>query len=161
MSRRKCCYEQPRDFSALRGRIKEKYAHEYELAAELGLTKQAFSCKLHSFSAFTVSEIVRICELLDIPTAELDAYFRTPLIMKVQPKGIRDAIKEKCRTEAALARKIGMKRSKLCHRLNFQVDFRYSELVSIAEALELPVAQVVELLEVERRKADEQKAQSD
>lgn len=161
MSRRKCCYEQPRDFSALRARIAEKYAHEYEFAAELGLTKQALSCKLHSFAVFTVNEIVRICELLDIPDTELDVYFRTPLIIKVEPKGIRDTIKEKCRTEAALARKIGMAKNQLCHRLNFQVDFRYSELLRIVEALELPIAAVVELLEVERRKADGQRTQND
>lgn len=160
MSKRKCCYEQPRDFSALRARIAEKYTHEYEFAVELGLTKQALSCKLHSFAVFTVSEIVRICELLDIPDSELDTYFRTPLIVKEEPKGLRDFIKKKCRTEAALARKIGMAKNKLCHRLNFQIDFRYSELLSIAEALGLPIAEVVELLEVERGKADGQRTQS-
>lgn len=161
MSKRKCCYEQPRDFSALRVRIAEKYTHEYEFAAELGLTKQALSCKLNSFSAFTVKEIVRICELLDISDSELDAYFRTPLVVREEPKGLRDIIKKKCRTEAALARKIGMAKNKLCHRLNFQVDFRYSELLSIAEALGLPITEVVELLEVERRKADGQRPQID
>ena len=161
MAKRKCCYEQPRDFSALRARIAEKYMYEYDFAKELGLTKQALSCKFHSFSAFSVKEIVRICELLDIPDSELDTYFRTPLIVKEEPTGLRDIIKKKCRTESALARRIGMAKNKLCHRLNFQVDFRYSELLSIAEALGLPIAEVVELLEVERRKADGQRTQND
>ena len=48
MSAYKCCYEQPRDFSALRKRIAEKYTHEYVFAVELGMAKQTLSRKLNS-----------------------------------------------------------------------------------------------------------------
>lgn len=161
MSKYKCRYEQPRDFSALRERIAEKYTHEYMFAAELGIAKQTLSRKLNSIEIFTVSDICKICELLDIPDDELDAYFRTPLIAKDEPKGIRDVIKEKFGTEAALAHTMGMEKKKLGNRLNFQIDFRYTELLNLAKALDIPIAEVVALLEVERRKADEQRTKND
>ena len=160
MSAYRCCYEQPRDFSALRKRIAEKYTHEYVFAVELGMAKQTLSRKLNSVEPFTVSDICKICELLDLPEAELDFYFRTSLVAKEEPKGIRDVIKEKFGTEAALARFMGMEKNTFGKRLNFQVDFRYSELLNLAKALELPIAELVELLEVERGKADGQRTQS-
>lgn len=160
MSAYKCCYEQPRDFSVLRKLIAEKYTHEYVFAVELGMAKQTLSRKLNSIEPFTVSDICKICELLDIPETELDFYFRTSLVAKEEPKGIRDVIKEKFGTEVALARSVGMEKNTLGKRLNFQVDFRYSEILNLAKALELPIAEVVELLEVERGKADGQRTQS-
>lgn len=156
-----CCYEQPRDFSALRKRIAEKYPHEYVFAAEMGMAKQTLSRKLNSIEPFTVSDIFKICELLELPETELDLYFRTPLVAKEEPKGIRDIIREKFGTEAALARSMGMEKNTLGKRLNFQIDFRYTELLNLAKALELPIAEVVELLEAERRKADGQRSQND
>ena len=151
MSKYKCYYEQPRDFSAIRRRIAERYAYEYEFATELGMNKQTFSRKLNSIAPFTVGEICKICELLDIPENEIEEHFRTPLIPKESPRGIRTLIKNKFGNEAALARKIGMPKNTLGSRLNFQIDFRYSELLRLAEALEITMNETVELLECERR----------
>lgn len=151
MSKYQCYYEQPRDYSAIRKRIAERYTFEYEFAAELGMNKQTFSRKLNNIAPFSVSEICRICELLDIPENEIEEHFRTPLVPKEEPKGIRVLIKQKYGNEAALARKMGMPKNTLGHRLNFHIDFRYSELLRLADALEISMNETVELLECERR----------
>lgn len=151
MAKYTCCYEQPRDFSAIHSRIAERHEHEYLFAAELGITKQSLSRKLNSIEPFTVSDICTICELLDIPESEIDAYFRTPLVKQEEIRSLRTVIKEKFGTEAALARATGMPKNTLGHRLNFEIDFRYTELLKIAEALEISISELVELLEVERR----------
>ena len=152
MSAYKCCYAQPRDFSALRSRIAEKYTYEYQFADTLGMNKQKFSKKMRSVVPFNPQEIRRICELLDISRDEIPQYFRTPLLPKDEQKGLRAVIKEKFGNEAAFARHIGMQKNTLCHRLNFQIDFRYSELVKIADALGLSMSELIGLLEIERRK---------
>lgn len=155
MSRYECCYDVPRDFSAIRKRIAEKYKYEYEFAAALGMNKQTFSRKLNSITAFTVPEILRICELLEISESEIEACFRTPLVVVEKPVGIRTMIKSRYGNEAALARKIGMPKNTLCQRLNFKVDFRYSELLRISEALGISMIETVELIEEERRQYEQ------
>ncbi len=157
MAKYACCYQQPRDFSAIRARIAEKYNFEYEFAAELGMNKQSLSRKLNSISPFSVKEICRICELLDIPCEDIDKYFRTPLVARKEPKGIRAAIKDKFRNEATLARAMGMPKNTLCNRLNFQIDFRYTELLRMAELLEISLEEAVKLIEIERRKLSDQR----
>lgn len=151
MSKYECCYDVPRDFSVIRKRIAEKYKYEYEFAAELGMNKQTFSRKLHSITAFTVSEILKICELLEISESEIEACFRTPQVPETRPIGIRTKIRVHYGNEAALARKIGMPKNTLCQRLNFKIDFRYSELLRISEALGISMSETVELIEEERR----------
>ena len=151
MSKYECCYDTPRDFSVIRQRIAEKYKYEYEFAAALGMNKQTFSRKLNSITAFSVSEILKICELLEVSESEIEACFRTPLVVKEKPRGIRTVIRSRYGNEAALARKIGMPKNTLCQRLNFKVDFRYSELLRIAEALDISMSETVELIEAERR----------
>ena len=117
----------------------------------MGMNKQTFSRKLNSITAFSVSEILKICELLGVSEEEIEACFRTPQVVQEKPRGIRTVIRSRYGNEAALARKIGMPKNTLCQRLNFKIDFRYSELLRIAEALDISVCETVELLEVERR----------
>ena len=155
MSKYRCYYEHPRDFSAIRQRIAERYTYEYEFAAELGMNKQTFSRKLNNITPFSVSEICKICDLLKIPDNEIEKYFRTLLIKKKDPEGIRSVIKSKFKYEASLARRMGMSKAALCSRLNFKSDFRYSELMLLTEALEISLDQVIALIEIERRKSNE------
>ena len=156
MSERKCCYDRPRDFSALRNRIAEHYQYEYQFAEKLGMTKQCLSRKMKSITPFTVDDICKIAEALHLEDADLDAYFRTPLVFVEEQKGLRAIIKEKCGNEASLARAINMRKNVLCHRLNFKTDFRYSELVAMAKALQISIGELAELLEIERGKLDAQ-----
>lgn len=44
-----------------------------KIAAELGISRQSFSCKLNNKIQFKVSEIQRLCELLNI--SNKDEYF--------------------------------------------------------------------------------------
>ena len=151
MSKYRCYYEHPRDFSAIRKRIADRYTYEYEFAAGLGMNKQTFSRKLNNITPFSVSEICKICNLLDIPDSEIEKHFRTLLVKKKGPEGIRSVIKSKYKYEAALARRIGMSKAALCSRLNFKSDFRYSELMLLTEALEVSLDEVIKLIEIERK----------
>jgi DNA-binding protein Fis len=158
MAKYECCYDRPRDFSAIRKRIAEKYPFEYKFAAELGLNKQTLSRKLNSITPFSVSEICKVCELLDIPDTDIEMYFRTPLVENEEPRGLRAVIKEAFGNEAALARAMGMPKNTLCHRLNFQIDFRYGELMRMSEVLGIGMEEIVRLIEIERGKMNGQRS---
>ena len=158
MPARKCCYDCPRDFSALRERIAEHYQYEYQFAEKLGMTKQCFSRKMNSLTPFTVEDICKIAEILHLEDDELDTYFRTPLVFVEEQKGLRAIIKERCGNEASMARALNMRKNVLCHRLNFKTDFRYSELVAKAKELQISIGELAELLEIERGKLDAERA---
>lgn len=57
----------------LKGEIKKHGMKEEEFASLLGMSSASFSYKINNKRSFTVSEIIRICELLDIQ--DKDAYF--------------------------------------------------------------------------------------
>ena len=146
-----CCYDVPRDFSALRQRIRERYQYEYQFADALGLSKEQLSSRLNSKYPFTVEQIIAICSLLDIPDEDIGSYFRVPMKQSSEPLSIRGIIKAKFGTEAALAKYMGMHKQTLFHRLNFHSEFRYSELAALAQALELSMDEIFHLVEMERR----------
>jgi hypothetical protein len=68
------------DFSRLRGRIVEKYGSCAAFAQALGKSKATISGKLCNQVSITSDEIVEWSrsDRLDIPTAEVHAYFLTP-----------------------------------------------------------------------------------
>ena len=83
MTNTKCCYPTPRDFSALRQKIADKYNTECAFATQIGMNKHQLSYRFRCLTPFKVEEILKICELLDIETGEIGFYFRTP---PVQPQ---------------------------------------------------------------------------
>ena len=63
------------NYSKLRGRIKEIFNTQGELAKQLHITEQSLSSKLNGKQAFKQSEILRLCELLTIPNEKIGLYF--------------------------------------------------------------------------------------
>ena len=64
-------------YNKLRGRIVEKYGTMARFAEDAGLSVQALSKKMNSKTSFNQADIVKWCELLDIPAKEIGAYFFT------------------------------------------------------------------------------------
>ena len=62
-------------YPKLRGRIYEKYSSLTAFAKELGVSRQVISQKLHKHSGFTIANIEKWCELLDIEQEEIGVYF--------------------------------------------------------------------------------------
>lgn len=63
------------DYSKLLGRIKEKGYTQDTLAAKAGVSAATMNQKLCNKGDFKQSEIKNICTILDIPFAEIPAYF--------------------------------------------------------------------------------------
>ena len=63
----------PTNGNLLRGRIAEKGYTQGNVAKIIGLSRQAFSTKINNKRNFTVTEIIKLCDLLDI--ADKDRYF--------------------------------------------------------------------------------------
>ena len=63
------------DFSRLMGRIREKHESQRSLAAALGMDKSTFNLKINNRYEFMPSEILRICDRLDIPHSQIPQYF--------------------------------------------------------------------------------------
>lgn len=60
----------------LKGKIKSIGMTQEEFSVLLGISATAFSYKLNNKREFTVSEMIKVCELLDI--RDKDAYFFAP-----------------------------------------------------------------------------------
>ena len=63
----------PTNSNLLRGRIAEKGYTQKEVAQMIGITYQSFSDKINNKSNFKVSEIIKMCAILDI--GDKDRYF--------------------------------------------------------------------------------------
>jgi DNA-binding Xre family transcriptional regulator len=61
--------------SKLLGRIRELGFTQKSLAESIGINKGTLSQKIRGNSKFTTEEITRICEILEIPSSEVGAYF--------------------------------------------------------------------------------------
>lgn len=63
------------NYRKLLGRIREYGLTHRELAAKIGVAHNTLSAKLNNRSFFDTEEIDAICDVLDIPEAEIGAYF--------------------------------------------------------------------------------------
>ena len=79
------------DFSALRGRIIERYGSCAAFADAIGMPRDALSSRLRNKISFKPEEIYAICEpdVLDIPEAGIRKYFFT---LKVLTRCTKSAI---------------------------------------------------------------------
>ena len=69
-----------RDYSMLRGKIKEKLKNEYVLAKKMRCSRATISKKLNSETDFTQDEIEKLCHILDIDRKVIPSYFFTPIV---------------------------------------------------------------------------------
>ena len=68
------------DYSALRGKIVEKFGSQKEFAAALGLSERTLSMKLNNKVYFTQDEMSKTAKLLDVKIGRLKEYFFTPKV---------------------------------------------------------------------------------
>lgn len=61
--------------SKLRGKIREKFGSERAFAQAIGMAKQTLSNKLNGKTEWTLGEMKRAKELLDIETQQFYYYF--------------------------------------------------------------------------------------
>ena len=61
----------------LRNRIKERYVTQEAFARELGISRGSLIGRLNGSLDFKFDEVVKSCELLDIPFGEATYYFFT------------------------------------------------------------------------------------
>ena len=158
MANKECCYDYFRDFSALREQIASKFPTEGKFAESINMNKHQLSNRFRCKVPFHAKEIMAICKALDIPFSETERYFRTPLIEKDGPIGIRAVIKQMYGSESVFSKELGLSKHMLSTRLNFETDFRYSELRKMAELLEMSIADIDTLIQIERRILNEQKS---
>lgn len=62
-------------YAKLRGRIVEKFGSQAAFAAALGWREALLSAKLNNKSAWSFAEVMKVCELLEIPLNEVRLYF--------------------------------------------------------------------------------------
>lgn len=62
-------------YAKLRGRIVEKYGSQAAFAAAIGWREALMSAKLNNKSEWAFSEVMKACELLEIPVSEAHQYF--------------------------------------------------------------------------------------
>ena len=65
------------DYRKLRGKITEVYGTRAAFAKALGIDPTTLSYKLNNKSEWTTNEIVKACELLNVPLVEAHLYFFT------------------------------------------------------------------------------------
>ena len=62
-------------YSKLKGRIVEKFGTQAAFAAAMGWREALLSAKLNGKSQWSFSEVMKACELLEIPLNEAHLYF--------------------------------------------------------------------------------------
>lgn len=72
------------DYSKLRGKIKEKFGTQEDFSKALGMDKSSLSLKLQNKREFTQYEMSKTCQVLDIPTNELQSYFFTESVKEIE-----------------------------------------------------------------------------
>ena len=72
------------DYSKLKGRIIEKCGTQKAFSSLLGITEGTLTSKLLGYTYFTQQEIIRAVELLDIEPADVNVYFFTCKVEKLE-----------------------------------------------------------------------------
>jgi hypothetical protein len=67
------------DFRRLRGRIIERFGSCAAFGEAAGFKRGSISARLNNQTPWKDTEIFTACRLLDIPGAEIDLYFFTPM----------------------------------------------------------------------------------
>ena len=62
-------------YAKLRGRIVEKFGSQSAFASKLGWRDALLSAKLNNKSKWEFSDVMKACELLEIPVNEAHVYF--------------------------------------------------------------------------------------
>ena len=77
------------DYGPLKERMKEKGITQKQLATLLQVSEGQLSKKLSNEYVFKQTEIIRICDILDIEALEIPTYFFTEKVEKTQQNEMR------------------------------------------------------------------------
>ena len=72
------------DYSSLKERMREKSINQKQLAKLMGITEGQLSKKFSGEYVFKQTEILHICEILDILPIDISKYFFTEKVEKTQ-----------------------------------------------------------------------------
>lgn len=72
------------DYSALKGRIKEKYDTYESLVPHLSYGMSSLSSKLNNHARFSQTDMLDLADLLDIKDEEFSKYFFTVKVRKIE-----------------------------------------------------------------------------
>lgn len=65
------------NYSKLSGKIKEKYDTQAKFSQAMGVSERTLSLKLNNKISWNQDEIIKACDLLEIPAKKIQAYFFT------------------------------------------------------------------------------------
>ena len=68
------------DYSALDGKIIEKFGNRYGFATKMGISERTMSLKMNGKVGWKQSDIARAVEILDLHNDEIPEYFFKPLV---------------------------------------------------------------------------------
>lgn len=74
------------NYSALKGRIIEKYGSQSSFAKALGVSERTLSLKLNNMVAFSQDEMLRAVLLLGSTSDDIRLYFFNILVQKIEQK---------------------------------------------------------------------------
>ena len=73
------------DYSKLKGRITEKYGTNARFAKEMGWSERTMSLKMNGKVSWKQDEICKATNLLDLRFQEIQEYFFTIEVQKIEP----------------------------------------------------------------------------
>lgn len=79
-------------FDKLKGKMTEMHVSQEKLSKELGITVQSLNAKINGRSQFTLEEVIRITEYLNLDNP-VDIFFR-PSVSKMQRMNNTDSGEE-------------------------------------------------------------------
>lgn len=74
------------DYAKLLGRIKEKCGTQSEFAKQMGVSERTICQKLNNKVDFSQTEVLKASSILGISRPEIEVYFFTVLIQKLEQK---------------------------------------------------------------------------
>ena len=75
----------PFNYAKLEGKIKEICGTQSAFASKMGLSERSVSLKLNNQREWKQTEILKICELLDINVNEVHNYFFNSKVQSYEP----------------------------------------------------------------------------
>lgn len=75
------------DYSKLLGRIRERGHTQKSLATAIGMSEGTMSLKLNNEAYFGQKEMLKICDVLEIPYTEIGSYFFAEKVRNFRTSG--------------------------------------------------------------------------
>ena len=74
------------DYTRLSNRITELFSCDVNFAIKMGFSERTLSLKLNNKSEWKQTDIIKACNLLDIKVSEIDIYFFTLKVQRIEQR---------------------------------------------------------------------------